>query len=64
MAGYTVYKTGNSNLTTKSTIVDKSNISSNILEDLKNILSIDNASSSISTESSTDITIIIGSDYK
>lgn len=63
-AGYTVYKTGNSNLTTKSTIVDKSNISSNILEDLKNVLSINNTSSSISTESSTDITIIIGSDYK
>ena len=63
-AGYTVYKTGNSNLTTKSTIVEKSNISSNILEDLKNVLSINNTSSSISTESSTDITIIIGSDYK
>ena len=63
-SGYTVYKSGNSNLTSKSTIVDKSNISSTILEDLKNILSINTTSSSVSANSTTDITIIIGSDYK
>ena len=63
-SGYEVYKTGNSNLTSKSTIINKSGISDSIVDDICNILDIKNTSNSPSTSTSTDITIIIGSDYK
>lgn len=62
--GYNVYKTGTTTLTSKTTIVNKTSAPSSITEDIKSLLGIGNISSSVSSSSTVDITVIIGKDYK
>ena len=61
-AGYKVKKTGKTTTTSKTTIINRSNVSEDIEKDIKKILdtgSITNGQSS----GDTDVTIILGTDY-
>ena len=62
--GYNVYKTGTTTLTPKTTNVNKTSAQSSVTDDIKSILGVGNISSSVSSSSTVDITIIIGKDYK
>ncbi len=62
--GFNVYKTGSTNTTSKTTIVNKTAVPQDVTKDLKNILKCGNISSSITSNSKVDITIILGKDYK
>ena len=62
--GYNVTKTGTTNTTSKTTIVNKKEIKDVYLTDIKNTLGIGVVQSSKSTSSVVDITVIIGKDYK
>ncbi len=61
--GYNVYKTGSTNVTAKTTIVNKTAVSSTITSDIKKILGCGSISSSITSNSTIDIKIILGKDY-
>ncbi len=61
--GYTVYKTGTTSKTAKTTIVNKSNISDSVTANLKSTLGAGIVLNSSSTSSSVDVTIILGADY-
>ena len=63
-AGYKVARTGTTNTTTKTTIVNKTDIKDNILKNMKEILGTGTISSSQIDNSKVDVTIIIGKDYK
>ncbi len=63
-AGYTVSKTGTTTVTSKTTIINKTNKSSEISNDIKTILGTGIISTSSSGNSETDYKIIIGKDYK
>lgn len=60
-AGFTISKTGNTNSTAKTSIINKNNISDDILSSIKNLIEIGNISTS-NSESTVDITIILGKD--
>lgn len=62
--GYNVYKTGTTSTTSKTTIVNKTAIQSNIVEEIKEVLGVGNISSSMSSSSTVDVTVVIGRDYK
>ena len=62
--GYTVSKVGKTNSTTKTSIINKGNISDSILKNIKEILGVGTITSSDSSSSSTNITIILGKDLK
>lgn len=62
--GYNVYKTGTTTSTSKTTIVNKTAVASSVTEDIKSILGVGNISSSISSSSTVDVTVVIGKDYK
>lgn len=61
-AGFTVSKIGNTNSTKKTSIINKSGIADNILVSIQNLLEVGTISSS-SSESTVDITIILGKDF-
>ena len=61
--GYTVYKTGTTSTTSKTTIINKSNISDKAISNIQNILGTGITSSSNTNSSNVDLTIIIGKDY-
>lgn len=61
--GYTVYKTGTTSTTSKTTIINKSEISDDIISDIKDILETGIVSKGTSESNKADITIIIGKDY-
>lgn len=61
-AGFTVSKTGNTNSTAKTSIINKSGLSENVLSSIGHLLEVGDISSSAST-STVDITIILGKDY-
>ena len=63
-AGYKVTRTGSTNATSKTTIINKKDIDETILTNLKEVLEIGDIKESESTSSKVDITIIIGKDYK
>lgn len=60
-AGFTVSKSGNTNSTKKTSIINKSNISEEIIDSIKALLEVGEVSDS-NTESTVDITIILGKD--
>ena len=62
--GYNVYKTGTTTITSKTTIVNKTAVKSEVVEDIKDVLGVGNISSSVSSSSTIDVRIIIGKDYK
>lgn len=61
--GYTVSKVGNTNSTTKTSIINKGNISDSITSNIKEIIGTGTITKT-NTESPVDITIILGQDYK
>lgn len=62
--GYTVSKVGNTNSTSKTSIINKKNISQESLGSLKQIIGVGTISTANNESSSVDITIILGKDYK
>lgn len=61
-AGFTISKTGKTNSTEKTSIINKSGVSDNIISSIKSLLEV-GAISSSSSESTVDITIILGKDF-
>ena len=61
--GYKVTSMMTTTSTSKTTIINKTDIVTEITEDIKNILGVGNISSSSVSSSDVDITIIIGKDY-
>lgn len=62
-AGYNVTRTGSTNTTTKTTIINKKNVKDTFLKNIKDVLGTGNIDISESSSSKVDITIIIGKDY-
>ena len=62
--GYTVSKVGKTNSTSKTSIINKSKVSTNITNNIKEILGVGTITSTSSDSASTDITIILGKDFK
>ena len=63
-AGYEVYRTGETNSTSKTTIINKKDAADTILENIKTILGVGTISNSQSSSSKADVTIVIGRDYE
>ena len=63
-AGYKVTRTGNTNITSKTTIINKKNSGDSLLSNIKDILEVGTIQSSESSSSKIDITIVLGKDYK
>ena len=61
--GYNVYKTGTTTATSKTTIVNRTAISSNYTSEIKKILGVGNIQTSTSSTSTVDVKIVIGKDY-
>ena len=61
--GYNVIETDETNITSKTTIINRSNVNEKELEELEKILSKGIVSSGNSSDNNVDITIIIGTDY-
>lgn len=62
-AGYKVTRTGSTNVTSKTTIIDKKDVSQNLLTNIKEILEVGTIQESTSSSSKVNITIILGKDY-
>ena len=62
--GYKVTKTTATNDTAKTTIINKSDIDAEFIDNIKSILGTENVSSNSVSSSNVDITIILGKDYK
>ena len=62
--GYKITRATTTTATSKTTIINKTDVDSKFEEDIKNILSVENVSTSSVSSSNVDITIIIGKDYK
>lgn len=63
-SGFKVTRTGTTNTTAKTTILNKKDISDTQLKEIKEVLSIGTIQNSQSSSSKIDVTIIIGTDYK
>ena len=63
-AGYEVYRTGTTNSTATTTIINKKDAADTILENIKTTLGVGTISNSQSSSSKADITIVIGRDYE
>ena len=63
-AGYNVSRTGSTNTTSKTTIVNKKDVKEVLLKNIKETLGIGTISSSESSSSKVDVTIVIGKDYE
>lgn len=62
--GYNVTKTGTTNATSKTTIINKKGIQESTMQDIKTTLNVGTISNSEVNSSKVDITIILGKDYK
>ena len=62
-AGFTISKTGKTNTTSKTSIINKSEIPENITTSIQALLEYGEVSKSTSAESTVDITIILGKDF-
>ncbi len=62
--GYKVTRTTSTNDTAKTTIINKSDIDTEFIDNIKSILGTENVSSNSVSSSDVDITIILGKDYK
>lgn len=62
-AGYKVTRTGSTNTTSKTTIVNKKNVKETFLKNMKDVIGVGTIETSESSSSKVDITIIIGKDY-
>lgn len=62
-AGFKVTRTGSTNATAKTTIVNKKNVKETLLKDMKDVIGTATIETSESSSSKVDVTIIIGKDY-
>lgn len=62
-AGYKVTRTGTTNTTSKTTIIDKKDVNNTLLQNMKEVLGAGIIQNSQSSSSKVDVTIIIGKDY-
>ena len=62
-AGYKVTRTGSTNTTSKTTIINKKNIKEIFLKNMKDVIGIGTIETSESSSSKVDVTIVIGKDY-
>lgn len=62
-AGYQVTRTGTTNTTTKTTIINKKNVKETLLKNMKDVIGTGTIETSESSSSKVDVTIIIGKDY-
>lgn len=62
-AGYKISRTGTTNATSKTTIINKKAVKEIVLENIKDTIGLGEISNTQSESSKTDITIIIGKDY-
>lgn len=62
--GFNVAKTGTTNTTSKTIVVNKKSVNSTIISEIKDILDVGIVQNSQSTSSKVDVTVIIGKDYK
>ena len=62
-AGYKVTRTGSTNTTAKTTIINKKNVKEALLKNMKDVLGTGTIENSESSSSKVDVTIIIGKDY-
>ena len=63
-AGYKVTRTGSTNTTAKTTIINKKDAKDIFLKNIKDVIGVGEISSSESSSSKVDITIVIGRDYE
>lgn len=65
-AGYNVTRTGNTQTTSKTTIVNPNNLKDSVTSDIKNILGVGTVSqtSNVTISSKVDLTVILGQNYK
>ena len=63
-AGFKVTKKGETNSTSKTTIINKKEIKDNYVTEIKNAVGMGITQNRQSTSSKVDLTIIIGKDYK
>ena len=63
-AGYKVTRTGTTNATSKTSIINKKKVNNTYLTGIKELLGIGTIQNSQSSSSKVDVTIIIGKDYK
>ena len=61
-AGFSISKSGNTNSTKKTSIINKSNISEEIIDSIKALLEVGEVSDSDTESTTVDITIILGKD--
>lgn len=62
-AGYQVTRTGTTNTTAKTTIINKKNVKETLLKNMKDVIGTGTIENSESSSSKVDVTIIIGKDY-
>lgn len=62
-AGFKVTRTGSTNATAKTTIVNKKNVKETLLKNMKDVIGTATIETSESSSSKVDVTIIIGKDY-
>ena len=62
-AGYKVTRTGSTNTTSKTTIINKKDIKETFLKNMKDVIGTGTIETSESSSSKVDVTIIIGKDY-
>lgn len=62
-AGYKVTRTGSTNTTSKTAIINKKNVKDTLLKNMKDVIGVGSISTSESSSSKVDVTIIIGKDY-
>lgn len=62
-AGYKITRTGNTNTTSKTTIINKKNVKETLLKNMKDVMGTGTIEVSESSSSKVDVTIIIGKDY-
>ena len=62
-AGYKVTRTGSTNATAKTTIINKKNVKETELKNIKDVIGLGAIQNSEASSSKVDVTIIIGKDY-
>ena len=63
-SGYQVTRTGTTNSTSKTVVINKKDVQDSLLKDIKEVLGVGNVQDSKTTSSKVDVTIIVGKDYK
>ena len=62
--GYNVYKTGTTNSTAKTTIINRTAVPAESISNIKNILKCGTTSNSTTSNTEINVRIILGKDYE